>query len=613
MPRFAVIQDGTETVRQRFADVVDCYKTCAADLSDGRFVQFSFEVFTDERVGPLLEALDPDDWACVVFASNALLSGEVEDAVTRRPERLHGYVQAGGGLVVLHQQRDDLSPLLPPDMLPLMAERTSKRGATATRPADGAEADLLLRFPGPVEWSCLRDIGPDELDTLRGAGRAVELPSFFFKVLDRDGLPASLKPVLVSTTGEVVICRAQDHVDARVVLATPPLDWQADRPGQGAAATALLCNAIRYASLGRPRRLVWYRAEATDNELLLRWLNRDGGAAIHAAPAGTPEIGPTDAWLLETVDAFVLPADRLDAVEERDETVRYLERGGALIATANARSGGASRVTALLGRHEERSLASTLFAELRAVDGWRSADHAFELRNIVQALAFLLRDEVHRTNTAATDPRSLDELRPKLCERLTSPEHREDLGSSIALVQCLAHIEPDDGPLAGEYVDWLDDEEAIRPFDLALQIRGVLAFGRRRPDPAFLRDALAALAAARDDMSSVAPLGRVLRTIAMLDQTGLLPDDPDSAIAIAELCGRSLAGFSSFRPEAGCRWRRPPTSRSASSRSTGVSRRTPRATSSDCWWTPPPAVRQRCDRRAGATARTRRAWPGSHA
>jgi hypothetical protein len=542
VPRFALIQDGTETTRQRFADVLGCFKRCASDLSDQRFSQFSFEVFTDERVGALLETVDPDEWACLVFASNALLSGEVENAVTAQAEPLHEYLAAGGGLVVLHQQRDDLAPLLPDDMLPELRERTSARGATSTEPAAGAQADVVLRYPDAVDWTCLRDIRPDEVAALRDAGHALELPSFFFKVIEGTSLPAALRPVLVSSAGEVLVCRSQDYVAGRVVVATPPLDFQSARPGPGDATRQLLANAIRYAALGRPRRLVWYRGERTDNEMLLRWLNRDGAAALHTAPSTPAGIDATDAWLLGVVDAFVLPAARLKEVEPLDETQEFLARGGALIATAREPGERAIRATAVIGRYAERALASELFTELRAVEEWRTAAHAFELRNIVSALALLAQDPVHRANAAAIDPASLDDLKASVQERLLDPNHREDLGSSIALAQCLAHLEPPDSPVDERYIGWLQDEAALRPFDVALQIRAVLASCRRQADGEFLQAAHAGIESAEPSADSLAPLVRALDAIALLDQSALLPDDPDSVAAIAALAARRLRG-----------------------------------------------------------------------
>lgn len=533
LPRFALIQDGTETVRQRFADVLACFERCAEELSDDRFTRFEFDVFTDERVGPLLESVDPADWGCLVFASNALLSGEVDDAVGRHRDSLHRYLAAGGGLVVFHQQRDSLAPLLPDELLPTMHERGSPRRSTTTAPAEGSERDVLLHFPHAVDWRVLRDVSEREDAALRAAGQAMELPSLFFKAFDRATLPAGLKPVLLSSADETVICRSQDHVAGRVVLSTAPLDWQGSRPGgQGPATRLLLANAIRFACTGPPRRLIWYRAEKTSNELLLRWLTLDGAAALEPAPRSPSALDVTDRWLLEVVDAFVFPAALLPAVEHEPVVLRFLQRGGAAIAVQVDPGAPATRVVALVGRYEERTLASQLFAELRAVADWQQADYAFELRNILAALSFLHADEHHRTNPAATDPASLGALGEELERRLCDPIHQEDLGSSIALAQCLAFVYTQDEPVPATAIDWLEREVPLRPFDVALQIRAAITLGRRRLDTTFLADVRAQLEAQGDAELSMATIVRVLEAIAVLDQAGLLAVD-DDATAVA--------------------------------------------------------------------------------
>jgi hypothetical protein len=546
VPKLALVQDGTEGARQRFADVLSCYQRCCEDLSDGRFMQFELDVFTDERVASLIQNLDPDEWGCVVFASNALLSGAVEDAVLSHQERFHAYLRAGGGLVVLHQQRDDLAPLLPGDLLPEMHERTSPRGSTAVRPAPGAEADILLRWPADADWNTLGDLDEYAVAALRSEGHLIELPSLYFKAFAADSLPGGLQPVLLSSGGEVLACRSLDHRPERVVLMTPPLDWPRLRPPQQDAIRALLNNSIRYASLGRPTRLVWYRADNPGNELLLRWLNLDGHAAMHPAPAGDPpQIDAGDRWLLDSVDAFVLPLTRLPQFEHRLELTNYLERGGTVIATETERQHHATQVTALVGRHGERRLASEIYAELRAVPGWRSVDHAFELRNIVSVLDLIDRDDVLRQTPAAITPASLANLGLELRRRLVAPNHREDLGSSIALAHSLALIEPNSAPVPGNFIDWMGVDLDLRPFDVRLQITAVLALARREPADGFIAAAIRECESNRDRMASPAPLVRILDAISALDHRELLviDDAGKDAARLGDLCAAKLVEF----------------------------------------------------------------------
>jgi len=522
VPGIALIQDGTEVARQWIADVAAVFERCCRSLSEYGVEEFALSIFTDEDAVYLLDGLDRDEWACLVFASNALLSGQIEGTLERHRASVHRYVAGGGGVVVLHQWRDSLAPLLPAELLPPTVERDWSRTPTVLRADD--EHDVLLHYPFPVDWRKLRDVedaGP------RGT------PSLFFKALDRGKLPGAMKPVLSGDGDEVVISRAGDHVRARVVVATAPLDWHAARPGQEEPMAALLANAVRYAALGPPKRLVWRRAEGVSNQLLIRWLGIDGAAAALPAPPEERPLTETETWLLTAVDLFLLPSERLAWAEATPEVRRFLAQGGALVAAADTASGG-TRVTAVVGRHEERALATRLYAELRAVEGWRKVDYAFELRNVVRALRFLWGTddaEPNRSQPAAISPRDLADLAPVIRrERLALAKHREDLSSSIALAETLSYLLTDPTEGAGD-VAWLADEGAKRGGDLALQIRAVLALPAQTALDGFLAAAVEAFAAA----DSLAAVVRILDAVAVLDEAGLLPEDAVNATRLAEL------------------------------------------------------------------------------
>jgi hypothetical protein len=541
MPRIALIQDGTEVARQRFADVASRFQLCCETLSKEGIDTFSVRVFTDEDVGYLLDGIERDEWQCLAFASNALLSVQVEKALTQNGDDLHRYIRSGGGIVVLHQQRDSLSPLLAGNLLPVTAERTATRGSTSARAADADDA--LLHYPRPVEWSVLKDFRGEELRaTAEGDGTATqrgdELPSFFFKTIDPKTLPSALKAVLDVPTGEVIFARTDDHMTERVVISTMPLDWQFERPGQGVQSAALLANALRYATLGTPRRLVWRREQGESNPLLTRWLTLDGAAAMRTAPAKVRPLDETESWLLSAIDLFVLPEDRREWVE-KDETVqRFLKRGGALVAAADV-SPGLTRATAVIGRYEERALATQLYAQLRAVEGWQTAEYAFELRNTVRALTFLR--DLEPDGHVGEPSKLLDALLPltdDVRKRLAASGHREDFSSSIALAETLALLRPK--KKIESDVAWLIDEGGRRAPEVALQVRSLLALieGRRADD--FLHDAANAVAASTKQDSSPALLIRVLEAVARLDEQGLLGDEPEESTRLAELACEQL-------------------------------------------------------------------------
>lgn len=540
MPRIALIQDGTEVARQRFADVASRFRLVCETLSKEEADSFSMRVFTDEDVGYLLDGIERDEWQCLAFASNALLSVQVEKALTRNGDDLRRYIRSGGGIVILHQQSDSLSALLSDDLLPATAERTATRGSTSARAADADDA--LLHYPRPVEWTVLKDFREEELRvTGQGDGtadqRGDELPSFFFKTIDGNTLPSALKAVLDVPTGEVILARTDDHVTERVVISTMPLDWQFERPGQGAQSAALLANALRYATLGTPRRLVWRREQGESNPLLTRWLSLDGAAAMRSAPTKARPLDETESWLLSAIDLFVLPEDRRGWVENDEAVQRFLKRGGTLVAAADV-SPGLTRSTAVIGRYEERALATQLYAQLRAVEGWQTAQYAFELRNVVRALTFLRELDGH----VGEPSKLLDALRPlteDVRKRLAASGHREDFSSSIALAETLALLRPQQNIKSD--IAWLIEEGGRRAPEVALQVRSVLALieGRRVDD--FLHDAADAVGTSANQDPSLATLVRVLEAVARLDQQHLLGDEPQDAARLAELACEQLA------------------------------------------------------------------------
>jgi hypothetical protein len=541
MPKIALIQDGTEVARQRFADVASRFRLVCETLSREGIDDFSIDVYTDEDVGYLLDGIERDEWQCLAFASNALISVQVEKALTRNADDLRRYIRSGGGIVVLHQQRDSLSPLLSGDLLPVTAERTAKRGSTSARAADAD--DVLLHYPQPVRWSVLKDLREVELRASGegdGAGeqRGDELPSFFFKTIDRKMLPSALKAVLDVPTSEVILARTDDHVTERVVISTMPLDWQFERPGQGAQSAALLANALRYATLGTPRRLVWRREQGESNPLLIKWLSLDGAAAMKPAPAKPRPLDETESWLLSAIDLFVLPADRREWIEKDEAVQRFLRRGGALVAAADV-SPGLTRATAMIGRYEERALATQLYAQLRAVDGWQTADNAFELRNIVRALTFLRELELDRHDGEPSKLLdALGSLTDDVRKRLATSGHREDFGSSIALAETLALLRPK--KKIESDIAWLVEESGRRAPEVRVQVRSLLALidGRRVDD--LVRDAADALGASTKGNPSPATLVRVLEAVAQLDQQDLLGGEPEEATRLAELACEEL-------------------------------------------------------------------------
>ena len=491
-------------------------------------MHFSLQVFTDDDLGFLLDGLSREEWQCLVFASNSLNSGRIEQALQKGRASLESFIATGGGVVLLHQVRNSLAPVLPADLEPGLHERTCPRGEGKTAAPDSD--DVLFHFPESVEWAALRDLQGGDIFDSGGDVRPVELPSLYFMALG-PVLPAKLKTVM-TVGGDVVMARSYDHLAERIVVTTLPLDWQERRANQGEVLSSLLTNAIRYATAGVPQRLVWREPGTTRNELLLRWLTLDGATAIRPAPQ--TDIDVTDRWLLSAVDVLAMAPERLESAEWREELTTFLANGGVLLTTSPDAALPASRVVALVGRHLQRDLATLLTNELRAVEGWDNIDSAFDIRNIVSAVSFLWAEGMSRLDEAGIDPRGLTELEALIRVRLMEESHREDLGSSIALAQTLSHLrEPE--PVPDELIEWMNAASQGRPFPVELHVRAVRSVSLRTADPTFVADATAALASAATRLASAAPVVRLLEAVALLDQAKQLQATEAEAVRLGAL------------------------------------------------------------------------------
>jgi hypothetical protein len=526
MARFAVVQNGTDVARSSWADTAECYRACARLASDDITV-LTPEFYADDAAESLLATLDPDELACLVLTSNALTSGQVMRGVTRHLDRLHEYIDNGGGLLVLHQWLDSLAPVVPAHLCPPMFTRRSQAPDPAGVHTHRRD-DLLLHFPEPVD-----------IDGLRDGGHENGPDWFYFKAFDVATLPSELKAVLVGGDGEAVLVRTDDHRHERVVLCTPLLDWQ--------GRTALLANAIRWAAFGTPHRLLRRSPEAAAMTLLDRWLCTDGRCTVSV---GTGAVSDSERWLLtdpeSLVDMFVVPQVDVAELQTEDSVQRFLRRGGTML-TADAAGAPIGQVTAYVGDYVQRDLAASLYAEMRAVDGWLSVESAFDIRNIAGAVVLLWADPPNRTPRAVS-PDELARLREEISARLMEPRHREDVASSIALAQTYALLRGEANPDLA-LVDWMADRPLARSFEVRLQLDAVTAGWCGKQAGGFLRDAAAALAA-QPALASVSPVVRLLDSVALLDQLGLLPEDADGAAALAAAVVDRLDAFA-LVPETG--------------------------------------------------------------
>ncbi|RDV10449.1 hypothetical protein DXK94_07860 [Arthrobacter sp. RT-1] len=530
----AVIQNGTEVSRSSWADVAADYFQEAVRLISGDVVDAGVEFFADDEVNRLLATLD-NDVACIIFATNSLTSDRVNRAVADHLEKLHAYIDRGGGVIVLHQWLDSLSSVLPHDLCPAMATRTSPApDPTPVYPPQVNDMDdIVLHYPIEVAFDGLRDggfeFGPSWL---------------FFKALVRPTLPDLFKLVLVRNDTEALLVRTNDHVPQRVVVCTPLLDWQGN--------TAMLANLIRWAAFGSPIRLLRVGENPAPRKLLHWWLGLDRSSAVSSAPAQSGELSRAERWLLTNpqseVELFVIPPENLALLKDRPEVLCFLERGGTMLTTDVATELPATKITAYVGRYTKRELARGLYARMRSVGGWDTVDSAHRLRNIAAVLTLLWVDEFNRT-PGAVSPGEISGVVDEILERLAIPRHQEDLSSSIALAQVVALLDSSERSNLN-LIDAMLERRLAQQFDVRLQILAVRIGWSRNADQDYLQDVRAALVDAVPALSRVAPVVRVLDSIALLHQLGLLHADRGCVKGLAELIADQLERFPP-QPEVG--------------------------------------------------------------
>ena len=490
MPNIALVQDGAEVARQRYADVYGEFVRACNELSANRGLTFTLQVFTDDAVRFLLRGISPDEYSCVVFASNALLSNEVCRAVAAYRQDFEDYLRAGGGLFLLHQFRSSLDDVLPPELCPRLVDRnTGSQGqAFADRPND-----ITLRYPK----SC-------DLDGLRDDKYSSGLKHLYWKSLERRSMPELLWPVLSAQTvggPEVLMARTVSGIQERVVVATVPLDWL----GQ----VDLLANAIRYVSLGEPRRLLWLpESFGPRTDFALRWLFSDGASAVSPmdGPGGMSE---ADEWLFKQVNVCIVPPSQFAVARERKEILAFVKRGGTLVTTNPVPELAATTVSAVIGPYHQRALSQRLYAELGSTSTWMSIENAFHLRNIVAALA-MFQDKQLDDSPLAIRPDAVDHLAGPIQERLQQDEHRQDLSSSLALGEILCYLAPVPHGEARLFA-WMDQPHAPAEPDVQLQICALRSHWLRRPDPEFVPRAVDFLKrqASVGSARSLAPVARL--------------------------------------------------------------------------------------------------------
>ncbi|WP_140416518.1 hypothetical protein [Arthrobacter globiformis] len=535
MGTIAVIQNGTDVSRSSWADVAaDHFHEAVRLLSDG-VISANVEFFADDEAGHLLASLDTNDVVCVVFATNSLTSDRVSRAVAKNLKNLHAYINRGGGLVLLHQWVNSLSSVLPNNLCPAMGTRTSPApDPEPVRPpqSDGTD-DIVLHYPIQVSLDKLRDDGFD-------AG-----PSWlFFKALEWRTLPDLFKPVLVRNEAEAVLVRTKDHTAHRVVVCTPLFDWQGN--------TAMLANLIRWAAFGPPMRLLHIGENPAPRKLLHWWLGSDGSSAVSGLPGKPGELSKAERWLLTNpqsqVELFVVPPEDLPLMQHNAEILLFLERGGTVLTTASENEFPATRITAYVGRYTQRERARNLYARLRAVNGWDTVESAFQLRNIAAALTFLWTDPSNHT-PGAISPGEINGLVGEILERLAIRRHQEDVSSSIALGQVVALLgSPKQQDL--HLVETMLERKSAGQFDVRLQILALRIGWTRDAGQDYLKEVHAALVKAAPHLSRAAPVVRILDSIALLHQLGLLRTDPECVNALGELIADQLARFAP-QPEVG--------------------------------------------------------------
>lgn len=234
--RIAVVIEPLDGSRQVHSEAGLSF-TLAGEALSKVFQNVEILHFSGIRATKLLDGLSREDWDALVFASNSIRhrDGAVWSAFEAHGQKISRFVEAGGGLLVLHQFDSNLGSLSLPDGLHIGFGHRDVVKNSRTLTSEN-EDELLLNFPFTV------NLGEE---FAKGGSQLADLLSW----MECDFPEGALSKVLSMGSKQTVLARSSDVDVHRVVLSALPLDWH--------GAIKLLGNALTFVASGPPRQIVW--------------------------------------------------------------------------------------------------------------------------------------------------------------------------------------------------------------------------------------------------------------------------------------------------------------------------------------------------------------------
>lgn len=274
MMRAAVVVNGNEHARHPYADA-----GTFLEASLRRAGYEAVDVYLDHEASFLLDGIQSMTYQTVAVATHALLHPSIERALDQHCEDLLTFLQRGGGLVLLPQDRGRLPQGLRQRMH-LEFEEPEVADLKASVAPD-ARRDPLLWFPTPT---AKKEFTTE--DTAPLGGRLLYTRHLI--VNDAE----CMVPIYRTPSDHVLLARTRDRKRERMVVSTLALDWMEE--------VELVANAMYYARCGTPS-TVLIRPPRSDSDVI-----RPAAALGHvqdAVTVYTSELGePRAHWLLTTAE-----------------------------------------------------------------------------------------------------------------------------------------------------------------------------------------------------------------------------------------------------------------------------------------------------------------------
>lgn len=211
-----LVEDGSEAVRQPHADSEAFFR----DVLQGSYLkqrELELKVAIDDDCLHELSGVTPGEFACIVFASNALIrsDGPIARAFQNCQEDIERYIGSGGCVVILHQSFP--GEVWEPSFLKFLGPvRVNSRSDPSTPlAAQWRGTPLVAQFPNQVTAANLRE-------QPGSACWRASFPLFYSHLVLADDV--DLTPLLWTESDHRVLM-AEMRSGGRLIMCTAPIDW----------------------------------------------------------------------------------------------------------------------------------------------------------------------------------------------------------------------------------------------------------------------------------------------------------------------------------------------------------------------------------------------------